>query len=200
MPYSFFPLFSSHLDLAHHYWIQVVKKGDTVIDATCGNGKDALILARLALDEEQGHLIGLDIQPEAILRTQHFLQEHLTEQAMKKISLIQQSHAEFPKNVEHSSVKLIVYNLGYLPEGNKAITTMTITTLVSVERALALLVPGGVLSITCYPGHDEGKNEEAALESWLKALSPKFYSACQHRWLNRSHSPSLILIQKKINN
>ncbi len=198
MQYSFFPLFSSHIDLAHHYWMQLAKKGDTVIDATCGNGKDALVLARLVIDEAQGHLIALDIQPEALLHTRQYLGEHLSEPMMTKISLIECSHSEFPKEIAHGSVKLIVYNLGYLPTGTKAITTMTMTTLVSVEKALGLLSPGGLLSITCYPGHDEGKKEEAALESWLKALSPKSYSVCQHRWLNRSHSPSLLLVQKKI--
>ena len=85
MNHSFFPLFSSHIDLAHHYWMQIVKKGDTVIDATCGNGKDTLILARLALDEGQGRLIGLDIQSEALLRTKQLLCEHLSESLMERI-------------------------------------------------------------------------------------------------------------------
>ena len=198
MPYSFFPLFSSHIDLAHHYWMQIVKKGDTLIDATCGNGKDTLVLARLALDEGHGRLIGLDIQQEALLRTKELLREHLPESLMERIYLFEQSHVEFPKELTSHSIRLIVYNLGYLPSGNKAITTQTMTTLISVEKALNLLMPGGLLSITCYPGHDQGKKEEEALEAWLNALSPKWFSVCQHRWLNRSSSPSLILIQKKI--
>jgi SAM-dependent methyltransferase len=198
MKYSFFPLFSSHIDLAHHYWMQIVKKGDVVIDATCGNGKDTLVLARLALDEGQGRLIGLDIQAEALSRTRQLLREHLPESLMDQISLFEQSHVEFPKEIAELSIKLIVYNLGYLPSGDKAITTKTMTTLVSVEKALSLLMPGGLLSITCYPGHDEGKTEEDALEAWLNSLSPKWFSVCQHHWLNRANSPSLILVQKKI--
>src|SRR5690349_11651165 len=164
MNHSFFPLFSSHIDLAHHYWMQIVKKGDTVIDATCGNGKDTLILARLALDEGQGRLIGLDIQSEALLRTKQLLCEHLSESLMERICLFEQSHVEFPKEIIDRSIRLIVYNLGYLPSGNKAVTTTATTTLISVERALDLLMPGGLLSITCYPGHDQGKKEEEALE------------------------------------
>lgn len=195
---SFFPLFSSHIDLAHHYWKQVVQKGDTVIDATCGNGRDTLVLAGLALENGKGHLIGLDIQKKALQRTEKLLREHLPLESMESITLLEQSHADFPAICSRNTIRLIVYNLGYLPQGNKSLTTMTGTTMVSVDKALQLLVPGGVISITCYPGHEEGYREEQALESWLKCLNPMFYNICHHRWLNREQSPSLILIQKNI--
>lgn len=195
---SFFPLFSSHIDLAQHYWIQLVQKGDTVIDATCGNGKDTLVLARLALDEEKGRVVGMDIQKDALLRTEELLRGHLPNELMGRITLLQQSHAEFPAFCKTGTVKLIVYNLGYLPTGDKTLTTMTATTMVSVEKALHLLSPGGMLSIMCYPGHEEGQREMETLELWLGALNPRFYNICQHRWLNRQLSPSLVLIQKSV--
>ncbi len=71
-----FPLFQSHLDLAHDYWRRIVRPGDTVIDATCGNGADTLMLAKLALTESSGHLYALDIQESAIEETKQRLEKH----------------------------------------------------------------------------------------------------------------------------
>jgi SAM-dependent methyltransferase len=195
---SFFPIFSSHIDLAHHYWKKIIHPGDTVIDATCGNGKDLLVLAKAAIIEDRGRVFGMDIQQEAIERSLSYIKEHLPESAIQRVYLVQRSHAEFPKECNRSSVKLIVYNLGYLPNGNKELTTTSSTTLVSVDNGLHLLENGGAMSITCYPGHPEGKKEEEALIAWLKTLNPKYYSVCHHRWLNRNDSPSLILIQKSL--
>ncbi|MBS3904571.1 MAG: class I SAM-dependent methyltransferase [Simkania sp.] len=196
---SFFPLFYSHIDLAHHYWAQVIQKGDTVIDATCGNGKDTLVLAKLALEETKGHVIGLDIQKEALLATEELLRNHLPTTWIRRITLLEQSHTVFPLDGQNDPIRLVVYNLGYRPLGAKRLTTMTATTLISVEKALQLLMPGGVVSITCYPGHEEGGREELALETWLNSLNPQIFNICQHRWLNRHLSPSLILIQKLSN-
>ena len=55
--------FQSHLDLAHTYWKSLVQAGDTVIDATCGNGQDTLFLAKLCLNDQQGLLYAIDILP-----------------------------------------------------------------------------------------------------------------------------------------
>ena len=46
---------------------QAVQSGDTVIDATLGNGHDTVMLAELV--GEGGHVIGFDIQPDAVDRT-----------------------------------------------------------------------------------------------------------------------------------
>ena len=42
---------------------QVVQPGDTVVDATLGNGHDTLMLCELV--GETGRVIGFDIQPDA---------------------------------------------------------------------------------------------------------------------------------------
>ncbi|BBN16193.1 hypothetical protein MPTK1_7g04250 [Marchantia polymorpha subsp. ruderalis] len=45
----------------------IVRPGDTVIDVTCGNGHNTLMLAKLVLQEATaGYVIGLDIQQGAI--------------------------------------------------------------------------------------------------------------------------------------
>lgn len=45
---------------AHHAWDQFVRPGDTVVDATCGNGYDTIHLARLVGHE--GHVFAFDVQ------------------------------------------------------------------------------------------------------------------------------------------
>lgn len=189
--FSQYPLFQSHLDLAHQHWQKLVKAGDLVIDATCGNGHDTVFLAQL-----DAKVIAMDIQPEALEKTKIYLNEILLETQKNNVQLIHGCHSSFPAWIEAESVKLIVYNLGYLPGGNKEATTKTATTLASLSEAQRLLLPGGVFSITCYPGHPEGALEEEALLSLASTLSPKEWSCCHHRWVNRRSSPSLLLIQK----
>lgn len=190
-----FALFSSAVDLAHHYWKQLLQPGDCVIDATCGNGKDTLVLAKLI--GEEGVLIGIDIQAEALARTRALLEEQLPAKQMAKIHLFLQSHADFPPISHEKKIKLIIYNLGYLPGGNKEITSKVGSTLESVKKSLTILAPFGVISIACYPGHPEGAREEEALIQLLATLPSSQWSVCHHRWQNRLLSPSLILIQKK---
>lgn len=197
--FSSFPLFQSHLDLAHHYWKSLVKPGDIVIDATCGNGNDILVLANLALtNENEGLVFGIDSQAEAIESTRQHLIASIDEKIINHIILLHQCHSTFPDSLSSESVSLIVYNLGYLPKGNKTLTTMTPTTLQSLQQALRLIKSGGAISLTCYPGHDEGKREEDAVKEFAASLDPRQWSCCYHSWLNRRNAPSLLLLQKAI--
>lgn len=190
-----FKLFDSHLDFAHQLCRDLVSKGDTVIDATCGNGHDTLILAKLALDEEKGSLLAIDLQEEAIHHSQERLRTEISAALYNRIHWQQGSHAIFP--TDFREVSLIVYNLGYLPGGDKSQTTQTETTLSSVQQALLLLKEGGAIIITCYPGHAEGEKEEKALLDYLKTLPPDQWSISHHQWINRKKSPSLIFLQKE---
>ncbi|TXI40270.1 MAG: methyltransferase domain-containing protein [Nitrosomonas sp.] len=192
-----FPLFRSHLDLAHTYWKQLVSIGDTVIDATCGNGHDTLMLARLVIDDSAGDVYGLDIQSTAIDNSRQLLHQELPTHHLQRIHLLQQCHSTFPDMITAASVKLIVYNLGYLPGGNKSLTTRVETTLQSLNAAVKLLSPGGCLSITLYPGHPEGAIEESQVLPLIRSLSSSEWSCCHHQWINRPISaPSLLLVQK----
>lgn len=191
-----FPIFQSHLDLAHSYWRRLLKPGDMVIDATCGNGHDTLMLAQIALTDDSGLVFAIDIQEKAIKNTQALLKNHLSVSRYNRVHLIQESHEKFPTIIEQHSIRLIVYNLGYLPGTNKTMTTMTNITIKSLKEALGKIQEGGAISIACYPGHKEGAIEESAILDWARALDPCTWSVCHHRWLNRNLHPSLILIQK----
>lgn len=187
-----FPLFQSHLDLAHNYWDRLLQNGDWAIDATCGGGNDSLFLAAIVEKKGSGEVIAIDIQEEAVTRTK----ERIPAALIPKVHLFNQSHENFPALSSEMPIKLVVYNLGYLPKGNKQLTTQTSTTLQSVQKALDLILPGGGVSITCYPGHPEGATEEKALIEMLTQLPSSHWNVCFHTFPNRKAAPSLILIQK----
>lgn len=192
-----FPLFQSHLDLAHAYWKKILQKGDLAIDATCGNGQDTLFLAQCCLEKNQGQLYGIDILPKAIELTHKKLKENLSEDIFSQIHLIPGCHSSFPEEISPKSAKLIVYNLGYLPGGgDKTQTTMVETTLQSLKHALSLIKSGGAISLTLYPGHPEGQREENQILSFVKELDPFTWNSCHHQWINRKKSPSLLFLQK----
>ncbi|MFI0434963.1 MAG: tRNA (mnm(5)s(2)U34)-methyltransferase [Parachlamydiaceae bacterium] len=193
---SSFPLFQSHLDLAHSYWSQIVQIGDIVIDATCGNGHDTLKLCQLTLSVDRGKVYSFDIQLQAIHSTAQLIAHDLEPSLKEKLSLEQRCHSNFPPEIIPNSVKLIVYNLGYLPGGDKAQTTQRSTTLRSLDEARKLLQPGGVISVTCYCGHEEGAKEKEEVLHYAHQLPPKEWSCSHHGWLNRQKAPSLLIIQK----
>lgn len=179
-----FPLFQSHLDLAKSFWKELVHPGDVVIDATCGNGHDTLFLSQL-----QVKLYAMDIQQEAI--------DEAKARVQNPVIFVMGCHSQFPEEISLESVKLVVYNLGYLPGGDKGFTTKVKTTLISVKQALSLLTKGGVISITCYPGHPAGEEEEKELLAFTNTLNPKEWSVTYIRFHNRKLAPSLLMIQKK---
>jgi hypothetical protein len=193
-----FPIFSSHIDLAHRFWEQLLQPGDHAIDSTCGNGKDSLKLAQLILKNDAGFLLGMDIQQEALNTTQNLLKRHLEPSLLQNVRLVLQSHDTFPEIVYSKEIKLIVYNLGYLPGGNKSLTTQLETTIKSLQQALSLICKGGAISVTCYPGHPEGARELAELLSFAALLPCTEWTVSSHRTLNRTLSPELLLFQRRI--
>ncbi len=169
-----------HILLAQAYWKNHLTPKDIAIDATCGNGHDTQVLSELC------HVIGIDIQSDAIAKTSI---------RAPKALLHRMSHADLDRIPLPYAPRLVVYNLGYLPGGDKALTTQTISTLLSVQKALHVLAPDGALSITCYPGHDEGFKEEIALLQWAESLPSTRFIVCYHKWINRPKAPSLIWIE-----
>ncbi|MDR3623761.1 MAG: class I SAM-dependent methyltransferase [Chlamydiales bacterium] len=184
----------SHLSFAHSYWTSHLYIGASVIDATCGNGHDALFIAKKILNNTQGSLYIFDIQESAINQAKTHLSSHLDKESYKRVHFYKQCHSNFPNELQEKSIDLIVYNLGYLPGGNKSITTTKETTLISLERSLKLIKPLGLISITCYPGHLEGEKEEELLLTWAKSLDPLNWSASFHKRINYSKAPSVLFL------
>lgn len=53
--------------------------------------------------------------------------------------------------------RLVAFNLGYLPGGDKKLITRSDTTLLAIEAAQKILMPGGLISIVAYVGHSGGR-------------------------------------------
>ena len=171
---------------------QVITEGDAVIDATLGNGHDTVMLSELV--GPSGKVYGFDIQADAVERTSALLAEY---GLRERCELYAKGHQRIADHV-HVPVKAAVFNLGWLPGGDKSITTLWETTQVAISAALALLVKGGVCTICAYPGHAEGDRERFALMDWLATLRPQEYNVLHHRFLNAGPgAPECFVIQKQ---
>lgn len=76
------------LPFAHDTLRKVVRPGDYVIDATCGNGHDTLLLAELV--GINGHVLGFDIQQMAVDATKARLENA---GVSSQVELVCASHA-----------------------------------------------------------------------------------------------------------
>ena len=177
--------------LAEDVLRRVVRPGDSVIDATMGNGHDPLMLCEAV--GPAGHVYAFDIQARAVDSARSRLQEH---GMLSRASLFCAGHQEMDAYVP-GPVRAVVFNLGWLPGGSHEITTRWETTRRAVEKALALLLPMGVAVICAYPGHAEGDRERAELTGLLSGLSNRQYNVLHQRFLNASPgAPECFVIQK----
>ena len=59
-------------------WRKVVRPGDSVIDATCGNGHDTLELVRMVCTgNASGYVYAFDIQEDALANSSYLLDQRL---------------------------------------------------------------------------------------------------------------------------
>jgi len=150
---------NSILDYSKNLINNFISNKDIVIDMTVGNGFDTLYLANKAK-----FVIGFDIQVQAIDNTTKLLNENnLTNY---KLYLLDHSKVldVLPNYI--NKIKLVIYNLGYLPKGNKTIMTNHNTTLESLKQALLLKKDDGKIFMVFYP-HPEGKKEAETILNYL---------------------------------
>lgn len=179
------------MPLSHFFLRQRVCPGDLVLDATCGNGLDTLLLAQLA--GEGGRVFAFDVQPRAIEATRELLQR---EGCLAQVELIQAGHERLSEFVP-AGLKAAVFNLGYLPGGEASLVTGPESTLSALAQAAALLRPGGIIVIALYTGHEGGAEEARAVEGWGASLAPKDHNVWCSRQLNRPGiAPYLVLVER----
>lgn len=148
--------------IAHEAIAAVLHEGDTAIDATAGNGHDALMLARLV--GESGRVIAFDVQSDAISATRARLTEHAQD---KQVLLVQDTHANIAAHTTPESVAVVMFNLGYLPGSDKTVTTQASDTLIALEASITALRSGGILSVMAYRGHEGGESETTQVAAFF---------------------------------
>lgn len=185
------PFLRGPVPLSHLLLGQFIRPGDCAIDATCGNGNDTLLLAELVGTE--GLVWAFDIQPEAVSQTY----SKLTAANMsERVRLINAGHETMLQHVDRP-VKAAVFNLGYLPGGDRSLITRPDTTLAALKLSADLLMPGGIIAVTVYPGHSGGEEERMRVETWAGRLATREFHVWRMGQINvTAEAPYLILIQK----
>lgn len=165
--------------LAHQMWAHAIRPNvDTVIDATCGNGNDSVAIASMLFNDNDNdpftitrpQLLCIDIQEEACQTTRGRLAKILHQDTMTcNVNVLCTSHSPLPRPRDESSVGLVVYNLGYLPQSDRVLLTQMESTISSITDAALMLRVGGALSVTTYPRSN--KNEDYAVHALLEGLA-----------------------------
>ncbi len=184
-------IFKNAIEISKGICKSKLKNGDIAVDCTMGNGNDTAFLCSLV--GEKGKVYAFDIQEEALINTSKRL-EALN--FLERTKLICDGHQNIDKYLM-GNVKLVIFNLGYLPKGNHEITTTKETTIEAVQKCLGMLEPNAVILIIIYTGHENGKIEKEALESFSSTLNQKEYNVAKISFTNQiNNPPELICIEK----
>lgn len=177
--------------LSHFFLEERVEPGDRVADATCGNGHDTLFLAHLV--GPGGKVWAFDLQEQALANTRLLLEEA---GCLGQTELVAAGHERLAEFVSEP-LKAALFNLGYLPGGDRSFTTRPEQTLAALDQAAHLLLPGGIITACIYTGHPGGAIEGEAVEQWAAGLPPAAFNVWTSRQLNRPASaPYVVLVEK----
>lgn len=183
-------MISKAIDFVHILVSRLVRPGDFVVDATCGNGHDTFFLAELV--GPTGHVLAMDIQEIAIEHTQALIRGFES-----RVTVEQTSHDRLIELLEANRLpppKVVVFNLGFLPGSDKSIQTSPKTTLPAVSQAISCLHKDGAVFIVVYTGHHGGPEEAEALEDHLSRLDSKQYVLSKHQTVNQEGLPPYVLV------
>lgn len=162
-----------------------VKPGDIVLDGTCGNGNDTISLAKLV--GEEGLVYAFDIQGVALENTRLLLEEN---NLVDRVDLILDSHENIDKHIE-KNLDFVIFNLGYLPQGDKTIKTSLETTIMGIKKALDFMKSGAILLITIYRGHQGGLDEYQGIKEYAENLDQKKYNSFLFHHINQKNYPPI---------
>ncbi len=180
------------VDRVHELLGESLGEGDLAVDATAGNGWDTAFLASAI--GSSGRVHALDLQEEALASTRELLRER---GLIERVELYHCGHEQMeellPMEV-HGKVGAFVFNLGYLPGGDKEVTTKADTTAAALRAALRLLRPGGLLAVIAYRGHPGGKDECEAARRELETEEVEF--SVEGDLSSEATSPLLLVARK----
>lgn len=180
------------LPFAKELLASVIEPGDTVVDATAGNGHDTLFLANLV--GESGNVFAFDVQKEAIEATAAKLEQS---NANKQVTLIHDGHENISTYVQNE-VSAAIFNLGYLPGSNHEVVTRGESTIRAIESLLNSLKVGGLIVLVVYHGHGGGKEEKDALLTFVQQLPQSYAHVLSYQFLNQQNTPPFIIAIEKM--
>ncbi|WP_318614148.1 class I SAM-dependent methyltransferase [Sporosarcina sp. YIM B06819] len=178
------------LPFARQLLHDTVVPGETVIDATAGNGNDTEFLAQFV--GEDGHVIAFDIQQAALDATANRLGD-----LNERVTLVLDSHDNVEQYI-NGKIGGAIFNLGYLPHSEDlSIVTTPNSTIKAIHTMLGMLKKGGIIAISVYDGHEGGQEERDALLAYVKNLHQADVHVARYEILNqRNNPPFLIALQK----
>lgn len=176
------------LNFSKNFIKEHINESSVVADFTMGNGHDTEWLCSLV---PRGKVYAFDVQEQAVNNTR----ERLRAGGYSNFELIHDGHQNCEEYIREK-IDAGMFNLGWLPGGDKSIHTLRESTLPAVFSAVKLLRKGGLVTINVYPGHAEGKCEGELLMSELSALSKFEYCVFVFRLVNSPDAPFIIGIEK----
>ncbi|MFV1996111.1 MAG: class I SAM-dependent methyltransferase [Verrucomicrobiales bacterium] len=179
---------------AHELIRQVVGPGDTVVDATLGNGYDTAFLADLV--GRKGTVYGFDIQAKAIENARQRLSDEAAGGAPATIELLLCGHQRMAEIVD-GPVRVVMFNLGFMPGGNKSVITKPESTVAALEAALELLAPGGIATVVIYTGHEGGAEEKEAVLACCAELPTEEFTAAMYESEEQAKKPPILVVVEK---
>ncbi|EGO88483.1 methyltransferase [Clostridium botulinum C] len=182
---------TNSMNLAKEIAIKKLQEGDMAVDATMGNGNDTVFLAELVGDS--GTVYSFDVQKEAIDNTRKKI---IDNKIKTNIQLIHDGHENIDKYI-NKDVKLVMFNLGYLPKAEHKITTKSDTTLIAIKKSLNLIHKNGVVLVVIYHGHENGKLEKVAVEEFASTLNQKEYNVMKLKFINQVNNPPILIAIEK---
>jgi predicted methyltransferase len=172
-----------------------LKPGDIAVDCTVGNGHDTAYLASLV--GESGHVYGFDIQEQALANTKGRLVEQNLD---KRVTLFHSGHEEVRSFIPIDKVKNLkaaIFNLGYLPGGDKSIVTKSTSTLAAVSALLDIMPTGGTIVLVIYHGHEEGKTEKNSVLSFVEQIDQRHAHVVKYEFINQANNPPFVVVIEK---
>jgi len=100
-------------------------------------------------------------------------------------------------SISHGKIRVIMFNLGYLPGGDKSVITLTDSTLAALTIASRILSPHGIITLLAYPGHQGGDMETDQVKNWCEQLdTEQFEVSTIYSTEHKDTAPRLFVICK----
>lgn len=188
-------ILTNTVKLAHHLILPYVNDRTVAVDCTLGNGFDTIALMEMGINK----IYAFDIQNRAISEAKKNISKAKNQNKRfldTSITTINDSHENMDKYVQ--SCDVAIFNLGYLPNGDKSITTSTASTIAALEKCLSLLNRNGICIIVVYDGHDLGHLEKQAVLNFASTLDTRQFHSSYVSMINQpKNPPEIIAITKK---